>query len=100
MDEAGNEALREAIKHTHGVEATLLESVPVKEVFQGHVVWDGEVQVFEMVDHPTAKRAFAWSYATEGARRRFYTVLAAGPVTDAVTAVRAAIASDARRGGR
>jgi len=38
MDEAGNEVLREAIKHTHGVEATWLDSVPVKKVFQGHIV--------------------------------------------------------------
>ena len=52
------------------------------------------------MDHPTAKRAFAWSHATEGTKRRFYAVLQLGPVTDAVTAVRAAIASDARRGTR
>jgi hypothetical protein len=100
MDEAGNEALREAIKNMQGVEATWVASVPVREVFGAHVVWDGKVQVYELIAHPTAKRAYAWSHATEGTRRRFYVVLQLGPVTDAVTAVRAAIASSARRGGR
>lgn len=98
MDEAGDEALREAIKHTHGVDATWVESVPVHEEFNGQVVWDGEVQVYELTGHPTAKRAYAWSHRTTGTKRRFYTVLGIGPVKDAVHAVRAAIAADAKRG--
>lgn len=98
MTDSGIEALLEAIKDAHGVEATWLESVPVKEVFHGHIVWDGEVQVYDLVGHPTAKRAYTWSHEAEGAERRLYVVL--GPVADAATAVRAAIASDARAGGR
>jgi len=77
----------------HGVESVFVESVPVTETFNGETVWDGEVQVFDLVGHPKARRAHAWSYATEGARRKFVAVLQLGPVTDAVTAVRAFIAS-------
>ena len=32
-------------------------------------------KVFEMVNHPTARRAYAWSYATEGIKRTFVAVL-------------------------
>ena len=30
------------------------------------VVWDAEVQVLDLVGHPKAKRAYAWSCATMG----------------------------------
>lgn len=93
MDPAGNAALRDAIKHLHGCDSKWVESVPVHETFQGKTVWDGEVQVFYLIGHPTATRAYAWSYATEGERRKFVAVLEAGPVKDAVTAVRASIAA-------
>ena len=91
MDPTGTEALRDAIRHMHGCESAWVESVSVTETFRGEMVWDGEVQVFELVKHPTAKRAYAWSYATEGTKRKFVAVLQAGPVTDAITAVRASI---------
>lgn len=93
VDPAGPDALRDAIRHLHGCESTWLESVPVTEMFRGETVWDGEVQIFELVKHPTAKHAYAWSYASEGTKRKFVAVLHAGPVTDAVTAVRASIAA-------
>ncbi len=96
MDEAGVDALREAIKYTHGVDSKFLESVPVHETFEGAIVWDGEVQVFELVRHPQARKAYAWSHETEPGRRRFYAVLHVGPVDSAVAAVRAAIVADAR----
>jgi len=76
----------------HGCEPTWVESVPVTETFNGETVWDGDVQVFA-VDHPKTKRAYAWSYATEGTKRKFVAVLHLGPVTDAITAVRASIAA-------
>lgn len=91
MDPAGLPALLDAIRHLHGVEATWLESVPVRETFRGELVWEGDVQVFQVAHPSGATRAYAWSHATEGTRRRFYAVLGLGPVVDAVTAVRASI---------
>jgi hypothetical protein len=88
-------ALRVAIKHLHGVDAKWVESVPVHETFKGETVWDGEVQVFYLLGHPTATRAYAWSHETDEGKRRFVAVLQAGPVKDAVTAVRASIAHGA-----
>lgn len=99
MDPAGLPALVEAIRHMHGCMAMHVESVPVRETFNGAVVWEGEVQVFELHDHPTAKRAYAWSHATEGTKRRFYAVLHIPPVDSPVAAVRASIVADARQKG-
>jgi hypothetical protein len=96
MDPAGLPALLDAIKHLHGLDATWLESVPVRETHNGAVVWEGEVQVFA-VQHPKASRVYAWSHATEGERRRFHAVLGAPPVVDARAAVQVAIAGECRR---
>ncbi len=76
MDEAGDEALREAIKRTHGVDANWVESVPVYAGFKGQAVWDGEVQIYELIGHPKAKRCYAWS---EDAGQDFFAVLALPP---------------------
>lgn len=94
MDPAGLPALLDAIRDMHGVESTWLESVPVHETFRGETVWQGVVQVFA-VEHPQASRVYAWSHLVgEGPKRTFYAVLGAGPVVDAVSAVRVAIAAD------
>src|SRR3954465_3644155 len=99
MDPAGLPALVEAIRHMHRCDATFVESVAVREMFKGTVVWDGEVQVFHVKSHPSATRVYAWSHATEGAKRRFYAVLHVPPVDSPLNAVRASIAADARQSG-
>jgi hypothetical protein len=71
-----------------------MESVPVKEFFQGQTVWEGVVQVFNLRGHPTAKRCYAWSHATTGEKRRFVAVLHQGPVDSPEKAVRAAIVQE------
>lgn len=96
MDPAGLPALVEAIRHMHGCEARWVESVPVHETHQGKTVWDGEVQVFDLVGHPKAQRAYAWSHATEGTKRRFHAVLGLPPVNDAAMAVRTSILAEYR----
>lgn len=93
MDPAGLPALVDAIRHMHGAEATFVESVPVRETFNGRTVWMGEVQVFKLRD---AGIVYAWSHATEGTKRRFYAVLHEGPVDSPVKAVRASIVADAK----
>lgn len=93
MDAAGTKALREAIKHMHGCDSKWVESIPVTETFEGKTVWDGEVQVFFLIGHPKAQRAYAWSHEADEGKRQFVAVLELGPVKDAVTAVRASIAA-------
>ena len=60
--EASIEALKKAILDLHGCKAIWIESVPVKEVFEGKTVWEGVVQVFKFQGHPKATRCYAWSH--------------------------------------
>jgi len=95
-DPAGIPALVDAIRHMHGCEARWVDSVPVHETYEGKTVWDGEVQVFDLVGHPKATRAYAWSHATEGKRRRFHAVLGLPPVDGPAMAVRTAVLAEYR----
>ena len=45
--------------------------MPVHETSNGETVWAGEVQVFDLVKHSKAKRAYTWSHATTGTRPAF-----------------------------
>jgi hypothetical protein len=92
------EELRGVIEKLHGAKATHVESVPVKEVFQGKTVWDGIVEVFELHGHQTASRVYAWAHATEDPAnpKRHVTVLHFGPIGSAIAAVRAVIVKDFR----
>ena len=92
------EELRDVIKRLHGVESRHVKSVHVKEVFQGKTVWDGIVEVFELIGHPAAPKAYAWSHETDDPKKpkRHVTVLHLGPVTSPVLAVQAAIVKEFR----
>jgi hypothetical protein len=92
------EALREAIRDFHGCDSTFVESVPaVGQFFSDRTVWEGTVAVFDLIGHPTAKRAYAWSSEVPGSdRRRFLAVLHSPTVASPVDAVRASIAADFR----
>jgi hypothetical protein len=84
--------LQNAVRNLHGCKSKWIESVPVKETFEGQIVWEGVVQVFDLIDHSTAKRCYAWSHAVDGSiNRKFIAVLHQGPVDSPQNAVRAAI---------
>jgi hypothetical protein len=97
MAEVETGQLKEAVESQHGCMATLAQSVPVKEIFDGKTVWEGVVHVFDLTSHPKAKRAYAWSSPIEGSdKRRFFAVLHLPPITSPVDAVRAAIVAEQR----
>ena len=91
-------SLKKAILDLHGCDSTWVESVPVTETFQRQTVGDGTVEVFDLIDHPTATRCYAWSHAVDGSeKRRYVAVLHQGPVDSPEAAVRAAIASEVKQ---
>jgi hypothetical protein len=92
------ERLKQVIFHLHKADSSHLESVPVEEVFRGQTAWRGVVEVFALTGHPKAKRAYAWSHraGVGDSDERFVTVLELPPVTSPQTAVKIAIASEAR----
>lgn len=87
-------ALHEAIRRLHGCESRHFQSVPIRETFQGQVVWDGTVEVFDLIGHPSAKRCYAWSHKNDDGSDQFVAVLDSPPVYSAITAVRAAIVAE------
>jgi hypothetical protein len=88
--------LQDAIKHLHGVESKHLESVSVKEEFEGKTVWEGVVEVFELIGHPKARKVYAWAHDADGKRKRHITVLHLAPVNSPQAAVKAAIVQEFR----
>jgi hypothetical protein len=88
--------LEKAIWDLHKAHAAHRESVPVREVHGGLVVWDGVVEVFDLLDHPKAKMAYAWAHEADSGGRRFVAVLGLGPVDSPRTAVQAATVQEYR----
>jgi hypothetical protein len=91
------EQLVTAVGHMHGCSATLSQSVPVLQTFEGQPAWEGVVHVFDLTGHPTATRAYAWSSPIGGStKRRFFAVLHQPPVDSPQAAVPAAIVAEQR----
>jgi len=90
--------LRDTIHRLHDAKATHVESVPVKEVFQGRTVWDGVVEVFRLEGHPLTDKAYAWLHDTGDPDRPFrhVTVLHIHPALSPAKAVRAFIVQEFR----
>jgi hypothetical protein len=61
MTEVISDELKRAVESQHGGTATLAQSVPVRESFDGKPVWEGVVHVFDLTGHSKATRAYAWS---------------------------------------
>ena len=88
------ERLQKAIKDLHRCDSSYLVTTPVREIFQGKVVWEGDVKVFQLENHPSkALVAYAWSYKTDDGELHYVAVLGLPPVRKALDAVRAYIAS-------
>ncbi len=90
--------LQGAIQNLHSCNSIWIESVPVKEIFEGETVWEGTVQIFQLTDHPTAKKCYAWSYQVDDSvKRKFVAVLHQDPVKSPVDAVKAFIVSEYKK---
>ena len=97
IEPADIESLKAAVEGMHGGTATFAQAVPVREEFDGAPVWEGVVHIFDLADHASASRAYAWSSPVEGSEnRRFFAVLHIPPITSPVEAVRAAIVAEHR----
>ena len=97
-DDVSIDELQKAVEYMHGVPARFIEAVEVDERFNGEVVWQGTVKVLALTAHPSgATRAYAWSFRTEGTRRKFKAVLGVLPVDGPVMAVRASILAEEQK---
>ena len=88
--------LQAVFKKLHGCEAKHIETVPVIERFKGKTVWEGDVEVFDLIGHPKAKRGYAWAYNKDKGSDTI-AVLELPPVISPKTAVQAAIVSGSQK---
>ena len=93
------QSLRRAILKLHGCASIWVETIPVRETFEGQSVWEGEVHIFKLRGHPTATRCYAWASPVDGSDKlRYYAVLHEPPVDSPEAAVRASIVQDRKEG--
>lgn len=85
-----------AVERAAECAASHVETVAVVDTFRGQVMWEGAVEVYELLGHPVAKRAYGWQEGKEP-DTRYTAVLEIPPVADALTAVRAAIVSKSKK---
>lgn len=70
----------------------------VADTFRGQLAFERDVAVFDLVGHPKATRAYAWSEpgTSSPTAVRFFAVLHVPPIDDALKAVRASIVADSK----
>jgi hypothetical protein len=91
MDEASAGQLQRVIESQHGTKSTFVKSVQIHRLSGSQMDWNGIVHVFDLSNHPKAKRAFAWSSPISGSgASRFFAVLQSGQIATPLQAVKAA----------
>jgi hypothetical protein len=80
--------LRAKIRESYGCDSRHVASEQVHEVFEGLAAWQGTVEVFDLIRHLNARRAYAWIYQ-DGNEVKTVTVLGKTPINSPVGAVRA-----------
>jgi hypothetical protein len=84
------EKLTQTVREKHGREAEHVITVPVKEVLNDLIVWEGNVEVFALRWNAKAKRCFAWAKTNgDGALHDIVTVLESRSVISPHSAVAA-----------
>lgn len=82
--------LRATIRRLHRCEASHSRTETVKEVVNGQLMWEGNVEVFALLGHDYALRCYAWGHLDDAGKWEVTTVLAIPPVISASSAVIAA----------
>src|SRR5262249_2035756 len=85
--------LNDTIRRLLLVYSSHVELVAVMKSFEGETIWEGEVEVFELYDHPETDKLYAWVHEMDDTDNpeRHVTVLHIYPITSPQLAVRAAI---------
>ncbi len=86
MNEQPISEFEKAIQATHGCRSSLRYRIEVREEWEHRTVWEGDVLVFDLIDHPTALTCYAWSVDND-----VTAVLSLWPVDSPEKAVRASI---------
>jgi hypothetical protein len=97
MNEKYIQSLRDAIQKKHGCISRYAQTVAVKEEADGALPeWQGNVEVFDLANHPQARQCYAWSYKDDTGRLQYVTVLSP-PIKSAAEAVRSHLQNQAMK---
>jgi len=89
--------LQRVIVELHCCSAEYLETVRVREVFLGRILWEGKVAIFKVNGHARAQRCYAWVGVRRRQEVRFFAVLETGVVRSPLGAVKFAhVAANAK----
>jgi hypothetical protein len=90
------EELTKTVRKRHGQEAERIQTVLVNEIAAGGEVWNIAVEVFGLRWNPRARRCYAWGQPKAGGGWDITTVLETRPILSAHSAVKSAIAANAK----
>jgi hypothetical protein len=87
-------ALRDEVRRLHNCEAVHGTTLPVMELADGALRWNGAVEFFHLKGHPTATGCYAWMQRSEAGDWQRFAILKAPPIASATDAVRFAFAPE------
>jgi hypothetical protein len=87
-------ALRDEVRRLHNCDAVHGATLPVMDLAEGKLIWDGPVEYFHLKDHPTATGCYAWTERLDEGSLRRVVVLKSPPIMSANEAVRASISAE------
>ena len=94
MGSTALQTIEAAVEQRFGSSPVHVEAVPLLETFEGQIIWEGTVHVFDLEE---GERCYAWGFEDEHTGRlRIITVLHKPPVDSPLAAVRAAIVQGPR----
>jgi hypothetical protein len=85
------ERIKNAVEKQESCRAKHIESLRVQEKWIDEVAWDGVVETFDLLNHPTTQRVYAWERWEPGEEPRYTIIPSVPPVNSARDAVQAAI---------
>lgn len=85
--------LRKAIEVMHDCRCEHFGTEHVREEHDGQLVWEGDVEIFQLEGHPEANVAYGWGWGGDSGAVDYIGILNVPPVESAAGAVRAAIVS-------
>jgi hypothetical protein len=72
-------------------------TIPLTEQLNGRIVWQGEVEIFDLQGHATAKRCYSFAYTGADNQKRYPAVLELSPVDSPRGAVRSILMAQVER---
>jgi len=88
--------LQAAVQLRYKCNARHLDSTYVEvKTNESDILWQGDVEEFELADHDHAKMCYAWLYIAPDGSKKYMTVLASRVIDSAQKAVGAALFYDA-----